>query len=311
MKLLFAYRKTANIPQPPEEMGYGGWDNGFVRGHMAGHYLSAASRMYAATGDTTFRDNVDALVVGLAECQKALGTGHLAAFPETVLDAGGNSYPECFDHPHVEAGPSLPHGEVFPYNTAETCNSHNMLKLTRYLFEREPQRDHAEYFERALYNHILSSVAPDTGRMTYFHPLHGDFKIYLPGTECCVGSGIENTGRYGEGIYFQHQDTLWVNLYIPSELNWREMGIVIRQDGNIPYEKTVRLTVAKAAAPVQATLKVRIPEWVAGSGTLVVNGKTGGSGIHQLKNESDALMIQPVAKWPGGNAGTFTIQLSN
>jgi uncharacterized protein len=437
-KLLFTYRKAANIPQPPDEKGYGGWDNGFIRGHMAGHYLSAASRMYAATGDTTFRDKVNTLVVGLAECQKALGTGHLAAFPETVLDAfegkkasgngilvpyytihkvmaglldahhytgnkqalemavkmadryaarmaalkpgeiekmlrtdksrnpktefggmsdaltelaaatgekrhlqlartfnrewfvqplaagedrlaglhanthvaqavglahyanatgdpqtalasrnfwnlvtakrsfviGGNSYKEWFDHANVEAGPSIFDKRALPYNTAETCNTHNMLKLTRHLFEREPQRDHADYFERALYNHILSSVAPDTGRMTYFHPLHGDFKIYLPGTECCVGSGIENTGRYGEGIYFQHQETLWVNLYIPSELHWQAQGMVIRQEGNIPYDKTVRLTVAKAPSPVKATLKLRIPAWVDGSADLVVNGKT-------------------------------------
>lgn len=86
-KLLFPYRRFANVPQPADvKGGYDGWDKGFVRGHMAGHYLSAASRMYAATGDEVFRDRVNALVAGLAECQSAMGTGHLAAFPETVLD---------------------------------------------------------------------------------------------------------------------------------------------------------------------------------------------------------------------------------
>ena len=75
-----------------------------------------------------------------------------------------------------------------------------------------------------LYNHILASVAPDTGEMTYFTPLRGGFRTYLNGTFCCSGSGIENTPRYNEGIYYRDGDNLWVNLYIPSELDWRKAG---------------------------------------------------------------------------------------
>ena len=71
-RLLFDYRKTAGLPQPAGvKSGYGGWDSGFIRGHMAGHYLSAASRMFAATGDASFRDKANALVAGMAACQDA------------------------------------------------------------------------------------------------------------------------------------------------------------------------------------------------------------------------------------------------
>ena len=85
-RLLFPYRAAAGLPQAPNlKGGYGGWDDGFIRGHMAGHYLSAASRMFAATGDTSFRDKANTLVDGLEACQNQLGTGHLAAFPEEVI----------------------------------------------------------------------------------------------------------------------------------------------------------------------------------------------------------------------------------
>ncbi len=464
-RLLFVYRRAAGLPQPSGVAGgYGSWDDGFIRGHLAGHYLSAASRLYAATGDPAFRDKANQVVEGLAACQDAMGTGHLAAFPESVLgtfekenkmtggiavpyytihkvmaglvdayrylgnnqalavaqrmsdryaermaaltpdqiekllrtdksrnpltefggmsDAltelaevsgdnrhlqlarvfirdwftkplaagedrlanlhanthvaqaagiaryanatsdpelakaagnfwnlvtgtrsfviGGNSFKEWFDKTGVEAGPSIYDRKSLPHNTAESCNTHNMLKLTTQLFEHAPDSAKADYHERALYNHILSTVAPDTGRMTYFHPMHGGFRMYLTGTECCVGSGIENTGRYGEGIYFQSGSALWINLYIPSRLNWKEQGIVLQQEGNIPYASQVNLKILQATGR-PATLKFRVPAWLSAPAALAINGKP------QPLPAADSGYIDVTRNWSAGDKVTLTL----
>jgi hypothetical protein len=109
--------------------------------------------------------------------------------------------------------------------------------------------------------------------MTYFTPLQGDFRTYLDGTHCCVGSGIENTARYNEGIYFQRPGQLWVNLYIPSALNWTAQGLVLKQEGFPPFADKVRFTVVRAARPAEATLHLRIPGWLSGPAELSVNGR--------------------------------------
>jgi DUF1680 family protein len=188
---------------------------------------------------------------------------------------GGNSFNEWFDKPGVEAGPSIVDQKVLPPTTAETCNTHNMLKLTARLFERNRRAELADYYERALYNHVLASVAPDTGAVTYFTPFHGHFRTYLNGSFCCSGTGLENTARYNEGIYFHKDDSLWVNLYIPSELSWREAGMVLRQQGDITRGEPVRLTVIKPGAHA-VTLNLRIPAWVAKPVTVRINEKPQG-----------------------------------
>ena len=172
----------------------------------------------------------------------------------------------------MEVGPSIDGEKALPPTTAETCNTHNMLKLTARLFERKPRADYADYYERALYNHVLASVAPDSGAMTYFTPFHGDFRTYLYGTFCCTGTGIENTARYNEGIYYHKGDSLWVNLYIPSELTWLEAGMVLRQQGDITRDDPVRLTVLKPGANA-VTLNLRIPGWVAKPIIVKINEK--------------------------------------
>jgi hypothetical protein len=172
--------------------------------------------------------------------------------------------------------------------------------LTARLFERDPQPRYAAFFERALYNDILSSIAPDTGRVIYFHPLFGDFKTYLKGCECCEGSGIENTGRYGEGIYFRDAESLYVNLYIPSEVRWKEKGLVIQQEGNIPWQDSVRFTVVRADVPVLATIRLRIPTWLKGSARFQMAGESGDVG------DKPELSIQ--RNWQTGDQ--FTLDLS-
>ena len=188
-------------------------------------------------------------VTGNAEDLKASENFWKLVTQEHSFVIGGNSFKEWFDKPDVETGASIDDNKELPASTAESCNTHNMLKLTAQLFERKPGAEYADYFERALYNHLLATMDPDSGAMTYFMPLSGNFKTYLDGTFCCTGTGIENPPRYNEGIYFQQSNSLWINLYIPSELDWREAGLVIRQEGDITRGEPVRFTVVKAGTP--------------------------------------------------------------
>ncbi|MBL8120845.1 MAG: glycoside hydrolase family 127 protein, partial [Anaerolineae bacterium] len=126
-------------------------------------------------------------------------------------------------------------------NTCETCNTYNMLKLTRFLYTWDPKASYADYYERALYNHILASQNPDDGMMCYFVPLRMGTKKRFSRPfntfTCCVGSGIENHSKYTEGIYYEGKDgSLIVNLFIPSELNWKDKGVTIRQESKFPED---------------------------------------------------------------------------
>ncbi len=433
----------------------GGWENstnGFTRGHMAGHYLSAASKMYASTGDTNYLPKVQYLVAELKKCQDALRVseessgrpyGYLSAFPSSWFDGletnphgwnnvpfytihkiiaglidaykycgndqaldsaidmsdyhswrvsrltdsqieemfrtdngnseewggmnesltelyllsnargdtnatrhldfakvfdrdwfinplesntdqlnglhanthvpqvvgfahlasvlstndterarlytaagnfwnmvvsdhsfvlGGNSYAEHFSTPGKETGTG---GSALSWNTAETCNTYNMLKLTGELMQHNPSAAYADYYERALYNHILASISPETGMATYFVSMEpGHFKTYgLPEGSCwcCTGSGLENPAQYGQYIYQHRDDTLWVNLFIPSTLDWSEQGIQLQMDTSFPNSDQIQLSLG-CASPVHASIRLRIPDWIASSATVQVNG---------------------------------------
>jgi len=466
-KLLYEYRSFAKVPQAGgATAGYGGWDTGFLKGHMLGHYLSAASRMAAATGDTSFKTKVNTVVSELAKCQTALGNGYLAPFSTAVFDwvegksgasnggivvpyyivhkimaglldanhylgnqqaldivtkmadyfqarlaalpaatiektfrtdgsgnpqnefgamsdvlaelsevtgqkkyldtaklfnrswfitplavgqdnlsglhgnchiaqalgiahtanlsgetaslqasenfwkmltgkhafvIGGDSFHEWLDKAGVEAGPSVDGQTSLPPTTAETCNTHNMLKLTSVLFERSPRADYADYFERALYNHILASVAPDTGNVVYFTPLSGNFRTYVNGTFCDNGTGIENTPRYNEGIYFQQDNTLWINLYFPNELTWEATGLTLQQEGNAAAGEQVRITITKGGDATQATLNLRIPSWISGSAAVTVNGAA------QTPPTTPSTYLSINRAWKVGDVVTLTL----
>ena len=158
--------------------------------------------------------------------------------------------------------------------TAETCNTYNLLKLTRHLFAWQPSARTMDFYERALYNQILASQDPATGMMYYFASLKpGHFKNYNTPTDsfwCCTGTGVENHAKYVDTIYFHDADTLYVNLFIPSELTWKDKGVVIRQETNFPEGDTARLTL-KCAKAAEFALKIRCPAWVQGM-TYSVNG---------------------------------------
>jgi DUF1680 family protein len=430
-RLLHNFRVNAGLPSNARP--YGGWEAPAVglRGHFVGHYLSASSLMYGATGDAQFKDRSDKLVAELGKCQAQLGGGYLSAFPASEFDVletkffdgvwapyytihkilaglvdaheqtgnrqaleiatrmadyfesrisqltpeaienmtrtdykgnpvneyggiaeswlalyritgqerclklarvfmrewfiaplaagqdrlerlhanthipqatsfaqaaaltgeerlrtaahffwrcvterhsfavGGNAFDEKFKAPGVEAADLTD-------LSAETCNTHNLLKLTRALFEQRPDCAYADYYEHALYNHILASIAPDTGATTYHLSVKpGHFKVY--GTRedsmwCCTGSGIENTARYGQGIYFAGTDSLWVNLYIPSTVNWPDREVALTQETLFPKADKVRLRLS-CKKPIHLSLHLRLPGWLAAPARVAINGK--------------------------------------
>jgi uncharacterized protein len=182
---------------------------------------------------------------------------------------GGNG-----DHEHF-----FPPAEFLKHlgsaKTMETCCTHNMLRLTRSLFALEPSAAYADYYERALYNSILASQDPDSGMMTYFQPTRpGYLKLYCTPTDsfwCCTGSGMENHARYGDSVYFRGDDALYVNLFIPSTLNWEEKGMTVTQTTRFPEQDGTRLRL-KVRRPSRLTLNVRHPSWCAAV-TISVNGR--------------------------------------
>jgi len=182
---------------------------------------------------------------------------------------GGNSEAEHFHRK----------GELWKHltaRTAETCNTYNMLKLTRHLFTWTAERRYADYYERALYNHILASQDPKTGMTIYFCSLKpGHFLTYGKPYDsfwCCTGSGLENHVKYGEGIYFHDEASLYVNLFIASELTWKAKGLKVRQETRFPEEPKTRL-VLDCEKPVHMALKIRHAYWADSPLEAAVNGQ--------------------------------------
>lgn len=184
------------------------------------------------------------------------------------ITIGGNSVFEHF-HP-ADNFESMRTSEQGP----ETCNTYNMLRLTKMLYTTSADAHYMDYYERALYNHILSTQDPVQGGFVYFTPMRsGHYRVYSqPQTSfwCCVGSGMENHARYGEMIYAHNgKDELYVNLFIPSVLKWGDMSI--EQTTAFPDEEATTITVNGKR---KFTLNVRVPEWVnVNEMSVTINGK--------------------------------------
>lgn len=203
---------------------------------------------------------------------------HSAAkfFWETMVDHrivafGGNSVKEHFnpinDFSEMITSPEGP----------ETCNTYNMLKLTKMLYQTSGDLKYIDFYERALYNHILSSENLEHGGFVYFTPLRPrHYRVYSqPETSfwCCVGTGMENHSKYGDMIYGHTKDALFVNLFIPSKLTWKEKNVTIIQQTKFPDEENTSLII-QSKIPVRFTLKIRYPSWVTKNNlSLQINGK--------------------------------------
>lgn len=179
------------------------------------------------------------------------------------LALGGNSRREhfptkenCIDYINDIDGP-------------ESCNTYNMLKLTEDLNRVKPNGMYGDFYETAMFNHILSAQHPQHGGYVYFtsaRPRH--YRNYSAPNKamwCCVGTGMENHGKYGQFVWTHDKgvkaedDALYVNLFVASELNWKERKMVIRQQTAFPYAETSVVEVAKGKGTF--ILKVRKPSW--------------------------------------------------
>ncbi|MBC8470990.1 MAG: glycoside hydrolase family 127 protein [Planctomycetes bacterium] len=181
---------------------------------------------------------------------------------------GGHCFNEYFGSPDML-------NERLGTNTTETCNVYNMLKLTGHLFCWNPRASVADFYERALYNHILSSQHPRDGRLIYNLTLEmGGFKNYQDPFwfTCCVGSGMENHSQYGNSIYYHNDKELYVNLFIASELNWKNKGLKITQNTGYPDEDKIKLTFSCKSA-IELALNIRYPYWAQKGIEVKVNGK--------------------------------------
>ncbi len=182
---------------------------------------------------------------------------------------GGNADREYFQAPDSIAS-------FLTEQTCEHCNSYNMLKLTRHLYQWTPQARYFDYYERTLYNHTMAAQHPQTGMFTYMTPM-------IAGAErgwsdkfnsfwCCVGSGMEAHAQFGDAIYWADADTLYVNLYIPSRLDWSERGVQLTLDSGVPENGKVRLSLERVDAAAPTRLALRVPAWCQGRFQLRVNG---------------------------------------
>ena len=165
--------------------------------------------------------------------------------------------------------------------TAESCNVYNMLKLTRALFALQPDAKYAEFEERALFNHALAALDPETGRSCYMVPVglgvRHEYQDMQHDFTCCVGTGMENPALYGDGIYYQAARKLWVNLYAPSTANWRARHVRLTMQTDFPLGSHATLQV-QTAKPQKFALALRRPSWAGAGFTIAVNGKAVQSG---------------------------------
>ncbi|BAL89511.1 hypothetical protein AMIS_42910 [Actinoplanes missouriensis 431] len=224
-----------------------------------------AIREFKATGTTRYRDiagNAWNITVG----------AHTYAI-------GGNSQAEHFKAPNAIAG-------YLTNDTCEQCNTYNMLKLTRELWQLDPNRaGYFDFYENALYNHLIGAQNPadSHGHITYFTPLKaggrrgvgpawggGTWSTDYNSFWCCQGTGIETNTKLMDSIYFRGGTTLTVNLYVPSTLNWSERGLTVTQTTAYPVGDTSTFTLSGSVSGSWG-IRFRIPAWAAGA-TIAVNG---------------------------------------
>jgi DUF1680 family protein len=214
--------------------------------------LIALTRLYELTGDTSDRR--------AAEFFWSTVTKHHSYV------TGGNGNDEYF-------GPADKLRNRLGEGTTETCNVYNMLKLTEHLFEWNAPAAAADFYERALFNHILASQNPEDGHVVYNLSLDmGGFKDFQDPEwfTCCIGTGMENHSKYGRNIYYHNNNELFIFQFIASELNWKEKGLKIIQNTKYPEEHATTLEF-QCENPVRFTLQIRYPYWAIKGIEIIVN----------------------------------------
>lgn len=215
----------------------------------------AAARIYELSGDTKYRDIAEYFWNEVTE-ERSYANGGTSNDENWTTDPGKLS---------TALGPM----------TAEDCCAYNMLKLTRHMFGWAPQAHYMDYYERVLFNHRLGTMDPETGTTMYYYPLASGYsKVYATPFDsfwCCNGTGVEEFAKFNDTIYFHDDNSVFVNLFIASELDWPEKNFKLRQETDFPRQQGTKLTVL-GDAPSNVALRIRIPYWVRG-GDVKVNGK--------------------------------------
>lgn len=181
---------------------------------------------------------------------------------------GGNGNHEYFGSPDTLSN-------MLSQETTETCNVYNMLKLSHHLFMWNAEASVADYYERALLNHMLASQNPENGQVVYNLALEmGGYKEFQdPGfLTCCIGTAMESHSKYGQSIYFQNNEELFVFQYIASKLNWKQKEVIITQETQFP-ESQKSVFQFDCKNPVRFALNVRYPNWCKSGFEIFVNGK--------------------------------------
>lgn len=216
-------------------------------------------------------------ILGLARLHELRGEARHAAAARFFWDKvtgeqtyviGGNADREYFQAPFAIS-------KHITEQTCESCNTHNMLALTRHLYSWRPEAAYFDYYERAHFNHILAHQNPRTGAFAYMVPLMAgsarEFSKPFDDFWCCVGTGMESHSKHGESIFWHSGDHLLVNLFIPSRLDWQEQAARLELVTEYPFASSAELKIL-AAPPHPLTLSLRVPSWCRAP-SLALNGE--------------------------------------
>jgi len=269
-----------------------------------GGISESLANLYAACGDTKYLDLSnrfyhEAILTPLSEGKDILKGKHantqipkligLARIHELTNDTLDEKTAEYFwdrvvhHHSYVTGGhcdqeyfgPADSLRNRLSENTTETCNVYNMLKLSNHLFEWNAKAEVADFYERALFNHILSSQNSDDGQVVYNLSLEmGGYKAFQDPEwfTCCIGTAMETHSKYAGSIYFHNNEELYVSQYISSELSWKEKGIKLTQITNYPEQQSTSLSV-ECEKPIKVAVKIRYPYWAQKDFSITVNDK--------------------------------------
>lgn len=193
---------------------------------------------------------------------------------------GGVGNGEMFRQPYTQilsmATNGLQEGESQAYpDINETCCAYNLVKLSKDLNCYNPDNaQYLDYIERTLYNQIIGSLNPDQYQTCYQYAVGLNatkpFGNETPQSTCCGGTGSENHTKYQQSTYFANDHTLWVGLYMPTTLHWKEKGVTIKQDCLWPAQHSaIKITEGEG----DFTLKLRVPYWATQGFSIKVNGK--------------------------------------
>jgi DUF1680 family protein len=219
----------------------------------------AAARRYEISGDMRFHDVADYFWYEVAGARSYVTSGtsndeHWTAEPRRISWELNNTRGSA---------------------TEECCCSYNMLKLTRKLYSWTADPRYFDYYERSLLNMRLGTIRPQNGHTQYYLSLvPGAYKTFNTEDQsfwCCTGTGVEEYSKLNDSIYWRDQDGIYVNLFIPSEVNWEEKGFRLKQETKFPEQAGTALEVT-AERPTELALRLRIPAWLRSAPAVKING---------------------------------------